>query len=527
MRYTGSFLRFAVRLGSLLTTGLLISASWLASPLWWVTWLGLGLLFALAALYRGVRAFLAGWIVGCVALGIAFHWAPQSIEFTVDISAVASWCVFALMIAWEAIPFGLIALLTGEVVRFRASRLWAVPVTWVALEHYWPKVFPWMFAHSQTEVIPLLQIAEVLGAGAISFCVIAVAAIPAALLCFGRGDRTRRDSLSTAAYAGGSLAILIGVWTFGLWRSPYWEARQADLSQIRVAVVQVDPSYVESVEKMRDRTQSVRQSLDLACWPESTIGTYCLELTDFRDDDRTTDNAVMPCSDLHPSADLSCELLVGGKSFQPGRRDEGPYFQTAFLLQPDESISGRYLKRTLMPIGEYVPGQQFFPALMRMANLDESLIPGDSARPLVLANGARVGVLICYEDTVAANARQTVVQGAQVLFSLMNASAFANPLTLEQHMRLALLRSVENRRSFARCAATGVSCFITPTGRIVQRAEAGTEATLVADLPLIDELTIYTRFGFLFTPACLILSLLFVGRLVGQRLREARQTRAG
>lgn len=524
MSYAVWAIRIAAQLAALLATGLLISASWLASPLWWVTWLGLGLLFALLAFYRGVQAFLAGWIVGCVALGIAFHWAPQSIEFTVDISAAASWCVFALMIACEAIPFGLIALLTGEVVRCRASRLWAVPVAWVALEHYWPKVFPWMFAHSQTEVVPLLQIAEVLGAGAISFCVIAVAAIPAGLVCFVMGRRTRQDWRSTLAYASGALTVLLGAWVFGHVRQQYWETRVEGQPAIRAAVIQVDPSFVESVAKMRSRTQRVRQPLDLVCWPESTIGTYSLELNDFRDEEQTMRYALMPCGDFHPSAQLACELLVGGKCFQPGQRDEGPYFQTAFLLQPDESISGRYLKRTLMPIGEYVPGQQFFPALMRMANLDESLIPGDSARPLVLANGARVGVLICYEDTVAANARQTVVQGAQVLFSLMNASAFENPLTLEQHMRLALLRSVENRRSFARCAATGVSCFITPTGRIVQRAEAGTEATLVADLPLIDELTIYTRFGFLFTPACLILSLLFVGRLVRQRLREARQT---
>ena len=430
------------------------------------------------------------------------------------------------MIAWEAVPFGFIASLTGEVVPRGAARLWAVPIAWVALEHYWPKVFPWLFAHSQTEVIPLLQIAEVTGAGGISFCVMAVAAIPAGLVCLWRSERTGRDIVSTLAYAGGSLMILLGVMAFGHMRQQYWEARVAGQPKIRAAVIQVDPSYVESVAKLRTRTQLVHQPLDLACWPESTIGTYCLELNDFRDDDRTMQNAVLPCADLHPSAQLPCELLVGGKSYEPGRRDDGPYFQTAFLLQPDESISGRYLKRTLMPIGEYVPGQQFFPALMRMANLDDSLETGNNASPLLLKSGARVGVLICYEDTVAANARQTVVRGAQVLFSIMNASAFENPLTLEQHMRLSLLRAVENRRYFARCAATGVSCFITATGKIVQRADANADATLVAELPLIDDLTIYTRFGFLFTPVCLILTILFVILHWKQRMSEARQVRS-
>mgnify|MGYP003927467285 CR=1 FL=1 len=72
---------------------------------------------------------------------------------------------------------------------------------------------------------------------------------------------------------------------------------------------------------------------------------------------------------------------------------------------------------------------------------------------------------MCYEDIVLQYARDSVVAGAEVLVSLINGSAFENPLALEQHFQLALLRALENRRPLIRCAGTGVSAIVDPIGR--------------------------------------------------------------
>jgi apolipoprotein N-acyltransferase len=322
-----------------------------------------------------------------------------------------------------------------------------------------------------------------------------------------------------------SVVFLIGLIVFGRQRQQYWEHAAASWPCLRTAIIQVDPSYVDSIAKMRERTCPIDERLDLVCWPESTLGVYRFDLQDFRNEDETNAKSLAPRVDVHPAKDIACELLAGGKSFSADATEEGPFFQTAFLIRPDEQITARYLKRTLMPFGEYVPGQQFLPSLRRLVDLDDIMLTGKAAQPLVLKSGARIGILMCYEDTVPQNARETVLQGAQALFSLANASAFESPLTLEQHMRLSLLRSVENRRYVARCSATGVSCIISASGAIVTRANTLVEATLVTDLPLNDTLTVYSRYGYLFAPACMLITVLYlVGEAVRRRTRQKQTT---
>jgi apolipoprotein N-acyltransferase len=188
-------------------------------------------------------------------------------------------------------------------------------------------------------------------------------------------------------------------------------------------------------------------------------------------------------------------LLVGGRTFRPGNADEGPYWQTAFLIDNHGSVQGTYQKRHLIPIGEFVPFEKSFPVLHDLAQLSEYIEPGHSDEPLAIAGGPSVGVLICYEDLIESAARRTVDLGAQVLVGLINASAFETVEALEQHRRLSLLRTIENRRCFVRCAGTGVSCYISHTGREIQRIETLNQGHFVADVPLISSSTVYRKFG--------------------------------
>jgi apolipoprotein N-acyltransferase len=137
--------------------------------------------------------------------------------------------------------------------------------------------------------------------------------------------------------------------------------------------------------------------------------------------------------------------------------------------------------------------------------IPDILEAGDDPSPLTMRGGSRLGVLVCYEDTLPRNARETVASGADVLFSLIQGSAFENQLTLIQHQRLSVLRAVENGRYFVRCASTGVSCLISPTGRIVDRLPIQTEGTLSCEVPLLRNRTVYNRIGELFPVVCTVL----------------------
>ncbi len=494
---------------------ILVAASWLSPSYYAATWAGLSLLFVLAAAVSPWKAFGIGATAAFGSLFLAFHWVPEALGYQLSLSASVAWPTFVVLVAYEAIPFGLIALLASNWLGGSVLRMLGIPVAWVALEAFWPKVFPWSFAHSQTDVLPLLQIAEVAGSAGISFVMVAVALIPAAYWRRATRKPQRSPAVPAVAYSFVALALLAGVLVFGRHRQHAWEAYAASQPALQIAIIQVDPSYTDSIEKMRERSLSLDEDVGLICWPESTLGNYCLSLGDFEDPQVTLEKSLPPLVDLQPTAGIGCPVLAGGKLFSPGANQDGPFFQASFLVGPDQTIAGRYLKRTLMPFGEYIPGAKMFPVLGRLFGLDDVFLTGNEPVTLELPDGAKVGLLMCYDDMVAVNARKSVAAGAEVLITLANGSAFENPLALEQHMRLALLRAVENRRYFARCAATGVSCIIAPTGEVVARVDTDVEATLTGNLALLDGRTAYNRFGFLFAPACLTITIVCSLRTLG------------
>jgi len=78
---------------------------------------------------------------------------------------------------------------------------------------------------------------------------------------------------------------------------------------------------------------------------------------------------------------------------------------------------------------------------------------------------------------------------------------------------------VENRRALARAANTGISGFIDPAGRVLSPTPLMEEAAVVAELPLLDTGTVYTRFGDILALACLMAS---IGMVAWELLRRKR-----
>lgn len=388
--------------------------------------------------------------------------------------------------------------------------LWLVPCVWTVLEWCYPRLFAWRLAYSQLEWLPLLQVAELAGSTSIGFVMTAMAAIPAVLGQFGRRASPpflRRAAWRYALVAGGLGAATLAYGQVRLAQLEGWLARQPAR---RIGLVQIDPALVGSEDKLRQASLAVHQTLDWLCWPETALGTYCETLRDFRDPDQVRELSRDSQRSLAPAAGLTCPLLAGGRLYGPQAGSEGPYAMAALLIGPDQQIWGKYRKRTLMPLGEYVPGQQWLPALRHWATIADELTPGNDPRPLVTPRGERLGVLLCYEDTLPEHARTTVACGAQLLVSLIQGTAFEHPRTLVQHQRLAVLRAVENRRYFARCASTGLTCLIAPTGRVLGRLPLSAEGVLQGPVVLLDHRTPFSRSGEWFPLACAV-SLLTVG----------------
>lgn len=109
--------------------------------------------------------------------------------------------------------------------------------------------------------------------------------------------------------------------------------------------------------------------------------------------------------------------------------------------------------------------------------------------------GMKIAPVICYESIYGEYITSYVRKGASLIFIMTNDGWWEDTPGYKQHLAYARLRAIENRRSIARSANTGISCFINQRGDILEATEWWKEATINETLNANQELTVYTKAG--------------------------------
>ncbi|GBD34953.1 Apolipoprotein N-acyltransferase [bacterium HR36] len=211
-------------------------------------------------------------------------------------------------------------------------------------------------------------------------------------------------------------------------------------------------------------------------------------------------------------------------------------YNSALLVSPKGQVSGRYDKIYRIPFGEYLPLRHWLPWIVWFSPYESeySIAPGEAAKTLTFGEGGwRMGVLICYEDTVPHLPRQFFrdASGPDFFVNISNDGWFQGSEEHEQHLAIARFRAAETRRALIRSVNMGVSAVIDGDGAII--ALPGTSwhdskarpAVFVAEVPVYTGQTVYVRYGDWFAWTCLALTAgLLVPSLALRVLR--RQSRA-
>jgi apolipoprotein N-acyltransferase len=197
--------------------------------------------------------------------------------------------------------------------------------------------------------------------------------------------------------------------------------------------------------------------------------------------------------------------VKSGGSGQALRR----YYNSALLFDASGKIVDKYFKSHLVPFGEYVPLKKFLPFLAPVVEAVGDFSSGTIQRPLTCQN-ARIGVLICFESIFPEIARKWVGVKANVLVNLTNDAWYGRSSAPYHSLAMTVLRAVETRRSLVRAANTGFSGFIDPLGRVRMVSPLFESWAESADVVLMDEETLFVRWGYLFAPLCLGVVMFFL-----------------
>ena len=486
--------------------GCVCALAWLDARFWPAAWVAVVVLVAGASHPRPGAAFRRAYLFGLFFHATGFHWLVDLVSRAGSLPLWAALLVFLLFCAYGALQFGIFAWLIAKWIPRGPLASIFVAAAWVAVEFLWLRIFPWGLGHSQCRLSKIMQIAEVTGVYGVSFLVLWGGTVCYQLVfTFGKGWRVPHRHGRVARWAGWSgiawALVMTGAFGFGAWRTHDVERYLDARPRLRVGLIQPAAKGRERLRACRRRSREIQERVDLLVWPESTVGRYSLSRVGFHPGESVEDE---PRHAIRPLPNPPCFLLCGGQSYEPGARERGPYYGAAFLVDREERIAGRYHKRTLVPFGEYIPGEKWFPSWHQLSPQRSFLVPGTSAEPLVVPGRARLGVLICYEDILAASARELVARGADLLVNLTNDDWFGESLALVQHQQLALFRAVETKRYLLRCTTTGSTAVISPLGRVIAQAPLHEPATLTVDVHTMGIQTFYVRYGDLFGYACVL-----------------------
>lgn len=156
-------------------------------------------------------------------------------------------------------------------------------------------------------------------------------------------------------------------------------------------------------------------------------------------------------------------LILGGFM-----EDGIDYVNSVLLIQKGE-LSGIYIKKHLVPFGEYVPfGFRWFVNLLGIPMGD--LKAGTSVQAPFQINGVNIAPILCYEDLFGSEIRDwwsNEKNAPQVLMNLSNLGWFGDSLALPQHLNISRMRAMEFSRPIVRATNTGATAAIDQKGKVI------------------------------------------------------------
>ena len=486
-----------------LLSGLLLAA---AFPKWDQTYL---LAFALVPLLWALRhrnlkaAFWIGFISGLASFLGLLYWIVYVTHVFGGMPLPLAIGVLCLLAGYLSLYRGLWALGLNWGARRGLSPLWWGPVLWVTLEFgqtYIFSGFPWeLLGYGLYRFPTLLQAADLTGVYGLSF-IIVLANVSLYLIFFPpaawQAHRFRHVPL---------VCLILAAWVgYGIYRDGAVNDLALASPKIKVAVTQGnikqgekwDPKKVQAtLEEYGRLTDRVKGSL-LVIWPETAAPFFFL-----RQPDMTARVQEIARQD-------DCYLLFGAPAWELTPRGER-FFNRAYLLNPQGEVAGYYDKAHLVPYGEYVPLQRFFPFISKMVPMIGDFAEGPVGGVVSLPEGS-LGPLICFESIFPNLSRAQVENGARLLVNITNDAWFGATSAPYQHLSMGVLRAVENHVCLARAANTGFSAFIGPDGRMLWRSQLFVPATQGLELPWMPGGSLYTRIGDAFAWTCVVLTGLFM-----------------
>ena len=519
--------RRAAFLAACALSGVLFVLSYPRYDIDWLIWVALAPFIWAVTGAGWRRGLLGGCITGAILESWSFNWVLYAMMNFTGLGLAGGLAMFTPWVLYETLPWAALGLFLGlqrSGARPRLSgALVAIPL-WIALEHYYPRVFPWHVGVALHDRIWLAQSADLLGVSGLTALILLANTVLAFGLFRAQG-RARfprwSAALTVCALAAASVygAVRLAEIDRGLAATP--EFRVGTIQPVTLPVERArSPVLVFSRMQQLTRALEAKERPDLILWPEGadTIG-YRIDAQGRVDRPRVT-------AEYETGFEaLATPLVAGTWTTVPSAG--AVYNSAAYILPRQWPPAGFYHKNMRLLFGEYVPFLESLPAWFRRRIGYVGTINAGTESPLFELPGSRGNpatrfrVLICYEGVLEGYVRKSA-EGADFLVNITEDIWYGDTSHIGQHLQVLKMSTIESRIAVARATNIGPSGVIDPAGRMPDATSKFEMAERVFSLRPARFESLYSRGGHFFPAFCLAAGLLGV-----VWLRYRAQVRAG
>lgn len=464
---------------------------------------------ALIILLNGLspkKAAWRGWLFGLGAFGVGVSWVFVSLTIYGEANYFLAGLITALMImimgSYIAGQCYLYARFfpTANFTKF----VLAFPSMWVLFE--WVRTwlfsgFPWLLLGNSHLTTPLRAYAPVFSVFGVSWIVAACCGSLVYVIWNSFGQQPLKDKFLKNI----ATVLMVSIFWIGGYYLQDKAWTQTTSSPLKVSLVQGNIPQVlkwapeqaaASLDIYTQLTKDYLQPSQLIVWPESGI-TF------------VNTQAQQELGQLDRWLNKQQSTLVTGI----------PIFKNQTFYNGMLALGngrGEYLKRHLVPFGEYMPFRSLFLWLknyvqMPMSDFDS----GPMQQKLITANGYTIAGFICYEIAYPSLVLTGLPLG-QILITISDDSWFGKSIAAAQHLEIAQMRALETGRYLLLSTNDGITAIIDPFGRIQSQAPRYQRYVLTGEIRAMNGSTPWVILGIY--PILFLLCFLLLVALVQQKI---------
>lgn len=452
-----------------------------------------------------------GWPAFVALVPLMWVWRDSGPGRAAKYGFVAGVAYFSLLVSWvfffgpyAVVPFvaalaamwALAGALVGWLGRLGLRSPWLTAAVWVTVEASMGRQplggFSWGEVGYAFHGVGIVRdLASWGGVLLVSFVVVAANALLLDALLATRArstDAGRRDL--RRALAG---LLLLVVATSAAWLARFEPTATGELS---FALLQANDVNRDLTPGERDARYLPRNHLVLA---ETLEGDY--DLIVFPESSLDADPRVDPEVPGDELGELEDELGAVAREHDAAvlanasiRIDDDELENTDFLYDPDGELQGTYVKRHLVPFGEYVPGRDYLGFIDALDQVPRDHRAGDELGIFEVA-GHTIGNVICFESAFGPEYRDTIRAGAELVVVQTNNRSYRRSQNSEQHVALSQMRAVETGRPVLHSSVSGITAVIDADGDVLEATDLFEVTALEDSITTTTGETPYVRFG--------------------------------